>query len=64
MARKTKKDPVEGAKVSVSVVETHETAAEVRARNKKVRNEVCVMTANEDEEPKPADVVWFLPTAF
>ena len=39
MVRKTKKDPVEGAAVSVSVVETHETAAEVRARNKKVRIE-------------------------
>ena len=39
MARKTKKDPVEGAAVSVSVLETHETAAEVRARNRKVRIE-------------------------
>lgn len=39
MARKTKKDPVEGAEVSVSVLETHETAAEVRARNRKVRIE-------------------------
>ena len=39
MSPKTKKDPVEGSAVSVSVLETHETAAEVRARNKKVRHE-------------------------
>ena len=43
MARKTKKDPVKGvqsgAAVSVPVLETHETAAEVRARNRKVRIE-------------------------
>lgn len=96
MARKTKKDPVEGVEtgagdpfyspanaerlkraaaemdVSVSVLETHETAAEVRARNKKVRHEggkfedmilaACAVyrergVAEIDKVPEPRKVV-------